>query len=132
VPAGSRGRHALPSLPPHVAEVGLEYTLTVELAGASDGARLWLNGTLLLDTGRRGRRRPSGRMRLPARALSALTLEYTHIAGPAGVRLLWSNALLPTQPVPTEHLFSVTPAGAPQPSPRRAPAEPGAGAAAGD
>ena len=31
--------------------------------------------------------------------------------GGAGVRLMWSNALLPEQDVAPEHLFSVSPAG---------------------
>ncbi|KAJ1478105.1 hypothetical protein T484DRAFT_1905157 [Baffinella frigidus] len=117
---------SLPSLPPSDAARGLEYTLTLELGSASDSARLWVNGTLLIDAPAgtappgRARRRPSGRIRLPGSSLASVTLEYTHASGTGGqriassgsggVRLTWSNALLPEQAVPPEHLFSVTPA----------------------
>jgi len=42
--------YSLPSLPTSEAARGLEYTLTLELASASDSARLWVNGSLLIDS----------------------------------------------------------------------------------
>ena len=93
---------------------GDRYVLWLDLGAATDGARLWLNGTMLIDAWDRGHERlPSANVQLRPGTLNSITLEYKHATGHAAVRLLWSSAWATLQPIPARNLFSVRAVGAP-------------------
>ncbi len=93
---------------------GDRHVLWLDLGATTDGARLWLNGTLLIDAWDRGHERlPSANVHLRPGALNSITLEYKHEKGHAAVRLLWSSAWNTLQPIPARNLFSVRAVGPP-------------------
>ena len=72
----------------------------------SDGARLWVNGTLLVDGWtEHAARVDQGTINLTAGQRYTVKLEYHDLAGEAGVRLLWSAPGLPRQVLPASQLF---------------------------
>ncbi|MEO7419982.1 MAG: PA14 domain-containing protein, partial [Thermoanaerobaculia bacterium] len=72
----------------------------------SDGARLWVNGTMLVDGWtEHAARVDQGTINLTAGQRYAVRLEYHDLTGEAGVRLLWSAPGLPRQVVPASQLF---------------------------
>ena len=72
----------------------------------SDGARLWVNGTLLVDGWTEHPARvDQGTINLVAGQRYAVRLEYHDLTGEAGARLLWSAPGLPRQVVPASQLF---------------------------
>jgi hypothetical protein len=84
------------------AEVSGPHTFFVR----SDGARLWVNGTLLVDGWtEHAARVDQGTISLVAGQRYAVRLEYHDLAGEAGVRLLWSAPGLPRQVLPASQLF---------------------------
>jgi glucose/arabinose dehydrogenase len=72
----------------------------------SDGARLYVNGTLVVNDWTEHTDRVSqGTIDLVAGQRYTVRLEYHDVTGPAGVRLLWSAPGLPRQVVPATQLF---------------------------
>jgi len=93
---------------------GDKYVLWLDLGAETDGARLWLNGTLLIDAWERGKERlPSANVQLKAGTLNGITLQYRHVKGHAAIRLLWSSPWATLQPVPSRNLFNVHAVGQP-------------------
>ncbi len=91
---------------------GERYVIWLDLGAETDGARLWMNGTLIIDAWDRGHERlPSTNVLLRPGALSSITLEYKHLRGPAAIRLLWSSPWATLQPIPSRNLFHADPAG---------------------
>jgi hypothetical protein len=93
---------------------GDRYVLWLDLGEKTDSARLWMNGTLLIDAWDRGKELlPSASVQLIPGTLSSLVLEYKHVKGPAAIRLLWSNPWTTLQPIPSRNLFHARPSGQP-------------------
>ena len=85
---------------------GHKYVIWLDLGAESDGARLWINGTLIIDAWDRGHERlPSASILLRPGTLNSLTLEYRHTRGQAAIRLLWSSPWTILQPIPSKNLF---------------------------
>jgi len=77
---------------------------------SDDGARLWVNGTKLVDDwGPHPERTARGAILLEAGKHYPIVVEMHDLAGPALVRLLWSGPGTPRQVVPAERLFSSAP-----------------------
>jgi glucose/arabinose dehydrogenase len=73
---------------------------------SDDGARLWLDGRLLVDDwGPHGERTRRATVSLIAGRRYPLVLEYHDLSGPALVRLLWSGPGVPREVVPPVRLF---------------------------
>lgn len=93
---------------------GDKYVLWLDLGAETDGARLWVNRTLLIDAWAHGQKRlPSANVQLRAGTLSSITLEYKHEKGHAAIRLLWSSPWATLQPIPSRNLFHARPVGQP-------------------
>ncbi len=72
-----------------------------------DGVRLWVNGTLLVDSwGNQGATEKSGTITLAAGQLYDIVMEYFESAGEAVSKLYWSSASTPKQLIPTSQLFA--------------------------
>lgn len=73
---------------------------------SNDGARLWIDGQLLIDDWKdHGSRVSQGTIQLEAGRRYAIRLDYHDTAGRANLRLLWSAPGLPRQVVPAGSLF---------------------------
>jgi hypothetical protein len=73
----------------------------------NDGARLWVNGRLLIDNWKVGPRvTDSGAVALKARRLYDIRLEYFDFTRTAAVQLQWSSASTPLSVVPRSRLFA--------------------------
>lgn len=82
-----------------------EYTFFVT---ADDGARLWINGQLVVDTWQpQGTLTRSGKITLQAGQMADIRLDYREDGGRAQVKLAWSSASQAKQTVPTTALYSV-------------------------
>lgn len=75
---------------------------------ADDGARLWIDGQLVIDTWHTGGE-GTGVIRLDATRASGILLEYREDTGNAGVRLEWSSASQPRQLIPSSRLSPIAP-----------------------
>jgi PA14 domain len=86
---------------------------------SDDGARLWLDGQLLIDAwADHGPSEQAAKLKLEAGRRYAIKLEYFERAGEAMARLLWSSPTLGKQPIPTTQLYSAESAA---PSPDASP-----------
>lgn len=73
---------------------------------SDDGARLWLDGRLLIDDwGPHAERTSRGTVSLVAGRRYSIVVEYHDTSGPAMLRLLWSGPGVPRQVVPSARLF---------------------------
>jgi len=78
------------------------YTFTLE---SSDGARLWIDGSLVVDSWfERSLGESSGTIELTAGRAVPIVLEYFENTGDAVVRLFWQSATLPKELVPPSAL----------------------------
>jgi hypothetical protein len=90
---------------------GQVYTISLVVGSREDGARLYVNGTRIIDfwdPGIPGMHEAT--VVIAPRTLSAIQIEYRHTlsAGPAGLRLMWSSPSMPTETIPSSYLFSAT------------------------
>ncbi|HEX8832651.1 MAG TPA: PA14 domain-containing protein, partial [Abditibacteriaceae bacterium] len=85
------------------------YTFYVTM---NDGARLWLNGNLIIDRwqARTSAVEYSRAVTLKAGVKYNIRLEYFQNTGPSVVSLRWSSPSTPKQIIPQIQLYSVTPA----------------------
>lgn len=83
-------------------EAGL-YTLGLNV---DDGARLWIDGQLVIDQWQEHVGEDLAQVRLPAMRRVAIKVEYREIAQDARLKLLWSSPSLHRQIVPADNLFS--------------------------
>ena len=73
---------------------------------SDDGARLWVNGVLVVDDWTDHASRVSqGTIQLQGGKRYTIRLEYHETTGAAGVRLLWSAPGIKRQVVPASQLF---------------------------
>lgn len=79
------------------------YTLALNV---DDGARLWVDGRLVVDQWQDHIGEDSAEVRLPAMRRVAIKVEYREAGGSARLKLLWSSARLHRQIVPQDNLFS--------------------------
>jgi ferric-dicitrate binding protein FerR (iron transport regulator) len=71
-----------------------------------DGARLWVNGRLLIDQfHQQTKTRHDASIDLVAWEPVDLRMEYVDSVGPASAKLLWSSASTPERVIPQESLF---------------------------
>ncbi len=87
-------------------------------AGVDDGARVWLNGKLIIDAFTAGSfaYHSSAPVTLVAGQKYNLQMDYFENTGRAGALLYWSSKSIPQEIIPTEHLFdgqTTTPPAAP-------------------
>jgi len=83
------------------------YTLTTE---TDDGARLWVNGVLLVDQWvGQGATRWSGQITLIAGQYYDLEMQYFDGAFGASARLLWASPSQPEQVIPALRLYAIAP-----------------------
>jgi regulation of enolase protein 1 (concanavalin A-like superfamily) len=74
---------------------------------SDDGARLWLDGELLIDAwSDRGISQATARKDLVAGRRYRIRLEYYQRAGEAIARLLWSSPSTPKEPIPASQLYA--------------------------
>jgi lysophospholipase L1-like esterase len=78
---------------------------------ANEGARLWVDGRLLIDTWAAGGAASSAPIALQAGVRHAVGLELRDLAGEASARLEWSSASQPRQVVPGSSLYPELPPG---------------------
>lgn len=78
------------------------YTFNVK---ADDGARLWIDGRLVVDTWNSSSQNKSLPINLEAGQKHAITLEYLEKQDDALVRLLWSSPSTPKQVIPSAQLY---------------------------
>lgn len=79
------------------------YTLSVNV---DDGARLWIDGRLVVDQWQDHVGEDSAEVRLPALRRVAIRVEYREAAQGARLKLLWSGPGVHRQIVPQDNLFS--------------------------
>lgn len=83
------------------------YTFTTE---TDDGARLWVNGVLLVDKWvGQGATRWSGQITLAAGQYYDLEMQYFDGAFGASAKLLWSSPSQPEQIIPSLRLYAISP-----------------------
>ena len=83
------------------------YTFTTE---SDDGARLWVNGQLLVDKWiGQGATQHSGTITLEAGQYYDLEMQYYDGAFGASAKLLWSSASQPQQIIPALRLYAISP-----------------------
>lgn len=85
---------------PQYSETYTFYTLT------DDGARLWVNGELLVDNWNQGTSEKSGSIALAAGQQYDIVMEYFENAGEAISKLSWSSASIAKQVIPKSQLFT--------------------------
>ena len=73
---------------------------------ANDGARLWVNGQLLIDSFEDSLTNASGAIDLISGRRYDIQLEYRENTGNASVRLEWSSASQSRQVIPRDYLFA--------------------------
>jgi lysophospholipase L1-like esterase len=78
---------------------------------ADEGARLWVNGRLLIDNWAAGGAASSAAITLQAGQQYAIGLELRDVAGAASAKLEWSSASQARQVVPQSSLYSQLPGG---------------------
>lgn len=79
------------------------YTLSVNV---DDGARLWVDGRLVVDQWQNHVGEDLAEVRLPAMRRVAIRVEYREAAQGARLKLLWSGPGVHRQIVPQDNLFS--------------------------
>jgi GH35 family endo-1,4-beta-xylanase len=80
------------------------FTFTVK---ADDGARLWVNGQLLIDRFESNSvSEATGSIDLIAGRRYAIQLEYREATGDAEVHLQWNSASIPLEVIPTSRLYA--------------------------
>lgn len=79
-----------------------DYTFYVT---ADDGARLWVNGQLLVDTWSNGQTQGAGKITLEAGGLYDIKAEYHENTGNAQMKLSWESASQRFGTVPTTNLY---------------------------
>lgn len=88
-------------------------TYTFRISSGEGEARLWLNGTLLAETGKRGGEVETVGVPLTPRTLTSITLEWMPSAPGGGVTLRWYSPQVPLEVVPSDRLFSAKSAALP-------------------
>ena len=86
-----------------MARQGGLYTMSVDV---DDGARLWVDGRLVVDQWQDHVGEDSGQVMLPAMRRVAIRVEYREAAVGARLKLLWSGPKVHRQIVPQDNLFS--------------------------
>lgn len=72
---------------------------------SDEGARLWVNGQLLIDNWKKAEREASGNIQLTAGVKYTIVMEFYEKKGNAVAKLLWSSASVPKAVIPSRQLF---------------------------